>query len=59
MDLLKQYCEYISEVGLEIVLKSAEIADVVTKLGASMDRDNIYNLIAEQLNLLCLSPRRY
>ena len=38
---------------------SAEIADLVTKLGASTERENRYNFITEQLNLLCLSPHRY
>ena len=41
-------------VGQDIVLKSAEIADHVTKLGASTESEseNSYNLITEQLNLL-------
>ena len=59
MELLKRYSEDIPEVALDIVSKSAEIADLVTKLGASTDRENSYNFIAEQLNLLCLSPHRY
>ena len=59
MELLKRYSEYIPEVAIDIVSKSAEIADLVTKLGASVERENSYNFIAEQLNLLCLSPHRY
>ena len=59
MELLKQYSEDILEVRLEIVLKGAEIKDIVTKLGASTERENSYNFNAEQLNLLCLSPHRY
>ena len=59
MELLKRYSEDILEVALDIVTKSAEIADLVTKFGASTGRENSYNLIAEQLNLLCLSPHRY
>ena len=35
----KRYGEDIPEVGLDIVLKSAEIADHVTKLGASTERE--------------------
>ena len=35
----KRYCEDIPEIGLDIVLKSAEIADHVTKLGASTERE--------------------
>ena len=59
MKLLKRYREDISEVALDIVSKSAEIVDLVTILGASTERENGYNFIAEQLNLLCLSPHRY
>ena len=55
MELLKRY----SEVALDIVSESAEIANLVTKLGASTERENSYNFIAEQLNLVCLSPHRY
>ena len=55
----KRYSEDIPEVGLDIVLKSAEIVDHVTKLGASTERENSYNFITEQLNLLCLPPHRY
>ena len=57
----KRYSENISEVGLDIVIKSAEIADHVTKLDASTEREreNSYNFITEQFNLLCLPPHRY
>ena len=55
----KRYSEDIPEVGLDIVLKSAEIVDHVTKLGASTERENSYNFINEQLYLLCLPPHRY
>ena len=55
----KRYSEDIPEVALDIVSKSPEIADFVTKMGASTERVNSYNCIAEQLNLLCLSPHRY
>ena len=44
---------------LTIVSKSDEITDLVTKLGTSTKRENSYNFIAEQLNILCLSPHRY
>ena len=40
MELLKQYSEDIPELALDIVSKSAEIADLVTKLGASTEREN-------------------
>ena len=43
MELLKEYSEDIPEVGLDIVLKSVEIADLVTKFGASTERENSYN----------------
>ena len=57
----KRYSKDIPEVGLDIVLKSAEIANHVTKFGASTEREreNSYNFITEQLNLLCLPPHRY
>ena len=43
MEKLKRYSEDIPEVGLDIVSKSAELADLVTKLGASTERENSYN----------------
>ena len=49
----------VQENVLDIVSKSAEIVDLVTKLGAPTERENSYNFIAEQLNLLCLSPHHY
>ena len=36
---LKRYSEDIPEVDIDIVLKSAEIEDHVTKLGASTERE--------------------
>ena len=51
MELLKRYSEDIPEVGLEIVLKSDETAELVTTLCASTERENSYNFITEQLNL--------
>ena len=53
-----RYSEDMPEVALDIVSRSAEITDLVTKLGASTERENSYNLIAEQFNLLCLSHHR-
>ena len=50
MDQLKQYSEDIPEVGLEIVLKSAEIEDLVTKLGASTERERERTVTISLLN---------
>ena len=56
-ELLKRYSEDIPHVNT--VSKSAEIADLVMKLGESTERKNSNNFIVEQLDLLCLSHLHY
>ena len=45
MELLKRYSEDIPEVALDIVSKSADIADLVTKLGANNNITATYDLV--------------
>ena len=45
MELLKRYSEDVPEVALDIVSKSAEIADPVTKLGASTERERTVTIL--------------
>ena len=46
----RRYSEDIPEIGLDIVLKSAEIADHVTKLGASTERETERTVTISLLN---------
>ena len=45
MELLKQYSEDIPEVAIDIVSKNAKIADLVTKLGASTERESTVTIL--------------
>ena len=51
-ELLKQYSEDIPEVGIEIVINSADIAHLVTKVCASTERKNS-SLLNNSIYFVC------